>query len=85
MNVPDLDSYSSEEKEILKALMEQSGMIPSLKQGMVAGPAAAWLGIDWCKVKCTVKALAAGAACGGNPVCLAGVAADLLACLRDCD
>lgn len=84
MNVPDLQDYSAEEQEILAALLTNEGlMAPSAS--LEAGACTNLLGADWwCRIKCIVKSIAAAAVCAKNPVCLAGVAAELVACLREC-
>lgn len=84
MNVPDLNDYSPLEQEILAALLMHEGlMTPS--DTLEAGAVTSLLGADWwCRIKCVVKSLAAALACGKNPVCLAGVAAEVIACMKKC-
>ena len=84
MNVPNLSDYTDTEREVLEALLGTHVFRLEGQQLTAASPAVEGLKLDWCKIHCAIKAVVSGAACGGNPICLAKVAADLLSCIKGC-
>jgi hypothetical protein len=82
MKIDGYGKLTSQEKEILHALLERDGI--KVKPTDIVDAPADTLGIDWCKILCAVKGAVAIAACGGNPVCIAGAIAASAACVKGC-
>jgi hypothetical protein len=82
MKIEGYSLLSTEEKDVLHALLERGGI--KVRSGDIVDAPSDVLGIDWCKIICSIKGALAVAACGRDPICIAQALATAASCVKGC-